>query len=125
MPFKSKAQRRFMYAVHPEVAEKFEKETPEGAKLPERVKKTAEEYVWDGFYKRLDEIKKEGTMLSPFPAATGPQAVPASPLGKPVGPPKMGLPNAGPKSLPTAPAAPTVPGAPMSPGSTGMTSAGR
>lgn len=38
MPFKSKAQRRFMYARHPELAEEFEAATPKGKKLPEKVK---------------------------------------------------------------------------------------
>ena len=37
MPFKSEAQRRYLYAVEPEVAQRFAKETPKGAKLPERV----------------------------------------------------------------------------------------
>ena len=37
MPLKSKAQRRWMWAKHPEMAARWEKET-EG-KLPERVKK--------------------------------------------------------------------------------------
>lgn len=36
---KSKAQRRFLHAVHPELAEEFEAKTPKGAKLPERVGK--------------------------------------------------------------------------------------
>lgn len=35
MPFKSEAQRRFMYANHPEIAREFEAHTPKGAKLPE------------------------------------------------------------------------------------------
>lgn len=39
MPFKSKAQRRFMYSQHPELAKEFEEATPKGAKLPEHVKK--------------------------------------------------------------------------------------
>ena len=34
MPLKSKAQRRFLHATDPELAEKFEKETPKGKKLP-------------------------------------------------------------------------------------------
>lgn len=34
MPFKSQAQRGFMYAKHPEIAKRWEKETPKG-KLPE------------------------------------------------------------------------------------------
>lgn len=38
MPFKSKAQRRFMYAKHPEIAKEFESATPKGKKLPEHVK---------------------------------------------------------------------------------------
>ena len=38
MPFKSKAQRRALYAKDPKLARKFEAETPKGKKLPERVK---------------------------------------------------------------------------------------
>lgn len=38
MPFKSKAQRRLMYAKHPELAKEFESATPKGKKLPEHVK---------------------------------------------------------------------------------------
>lgn len=41
MPFKSKAQRGFMYANHPKLAKEFEEATPEGAHLPEHVKKMA------------------------------------------------------------------------------------
>lgn len=37
MPLKSKAQRRFMHARMPDLAKKFEAETPRGKKLPERV----------------------------------------------------------------------------------------
>lgn len=39
MPFKSEAQRRFLYATNPKVAKKFSKHTPAGTKLPDRVKK--------------------------------------------------------------------------------------
>ena len=39
MPIKSKAQRRFLHATDPKLAEKFEKETPKNKKLPEHVKK--------------------------------------------------------------------------------------
>ena len=41
MPFKSKAQQRYLYATNPKVAERFSKETPKSAyaKLPEKVKK--------------------------------------------------------------------------------------
>ncbi len=38
MPFKSKAQRGYLYAVHPSVAKEFEKHTPKNAKLPGHVK---------------------------------------------------------------------------------------
>lgn len=34
MPFKSEAQRKYLYAKHPEVAKKFEEHTPKGKKLP-------------------------------------------------------------------------------------------
>lgn len=39
MPFKSQAQRAFMYAKHPEIAKEFESKTPKGQKLPEHVTK--------------------------------------------------------------------------------------
>lgn len=39
MPIRSKAQRRFLHATNPTLAEKFERHTPKGKKLPERVKR--------------------------------------------------------------------------------------
>ena len=36
MPFKSIAQRKFMYAKHPKMAAEFSKATPKGVKLPEK-----------------------------------------------------------------------------------------
>lgn len=39
MPMKSRAQRRFLHATNPEVAREFERQTPKGEKLPERVSK--------------------------------------------------------------------------------------
>lgn len=39
MPFTSKAQARYMYAVHPEIAKEFEKKTLSIKALPEHVKK--------------------------------------------------------------------------------------
>lgn len=39
MPFKSEAQRRWMYANHPRMAREWSAHTPKGAKLPEKVKK--------------------------------------------------------------------------------------
>jgi hypothetical protein len=38
MPFKSQKQREFMYALYPEMAKEWEKETPKGKKLPKYVK---------------------------------------------------------------------------------------
>jgi len=35
MPYKSEAQRRFMHAKHPEIAERWDKEYPSQGKLPE------------------------------------------------------------------------------------------
>jgi hypothetical protein len=42
MPFKSQAQRGFMYANHPKMAKEFEEATPKGKELPEHVKKMAD-----------------------------------------------------------------------------------
>ena len=39
MPFKSKAQRAYLFANEPTVAKEFAAHTPKGAKLPARVKK--------------------------------------------------------------------------------------
>lgn len=41
MPFKSQAQRDWMYANHPEMANRWEAHTPKGKKLPKHVKKKA------------------------------------------------------------------------------------
>lgn len=38
MPFKSKAQRGYLYAHDPKVAKEFQAATPKGAKLPEHVR---------------------------------------------------------------------------------------
>lgn len=39
MPFKSKAQKRFMYSQHPDIAKRWSHEYPEHERLPEKVKK--------------------------------------------------------------------------------------
>jgi hypothetical protein len=39
MPFKSKAQAKYMFAKHPEIAKEFADATPSIKKLPEHVKK--------------------------------------------------------------------------------------
>jgi hypothetical protein len=38
MPFKSKAQQRFMFSANPEMAKRWAKETPNMGKLPEKLK---------------------------------------------------------------------------------------
>lgn len=39
MPFKSEAQRKFLYATNPKLAAEFEKKTPKGIKLPKKATK--------------------------------------------------------------------------------------
>lgn len=39
MPFKSEAQRRFLYAKRPDVARRWEEETPTGRRLPRKLGK--------------------------------------------------------------------------------------
>jgi len=39
VPFKSQAQRKWMYANKPQMAKRWEKETPKSKKLPKRVSK--------------------------------------------------------------------------------------
>lgn len=39
MPFKSEAQRGYLFAKHPEIAKEFAAATPKGKKLPEHVAK--------------------------------------------------------------------------------------
>jgi hypothetical protein len=39
MPFKSRAQRAWMYANHPAMANRWEAHTPKGKKLPKRVRR--------------------------------------------------------------------------------------
>ena len=51
MPFVSKAQRRFLFANEPKVAEKFASETKRFVKLPERVDSKAKE-------RRLNAMRK-------------------------------------------------------------------
>lgn len=45
MPFKSQAQRNFMYAKHPAIAKRFQEETPPGKKLPRHVGRISSMYA--------------------------------------------------------------------------------
>lgn len=56
MPFKSKAQKKYLYKNHPDVAKKFESHTPKGAQLPEKVLKTQKVGSVKGV-KKVKELK--------------------------------------------------------------------
>lgn len=60
MPFKSEAQRRFMYATDKKLAKKFEKHTPKGKKLPEKVDKEAMVMLRDLISKKRGQEAPEG-----------------------------------------------------------------
>lgn len=49
MPFRSEAQRRFLFAKHPDVAREFADATPKGTKLPDHVKKAYDLGAADAF----------------------------------------------------------------------------
>jgi hypothetical protein len=38
VPFKSKQQRKWMYATHPDMAQQWEEHTPKNARLPSKVR---------------------------------------------------------------------------------------
>lgn len=59
MPFESEAQRRFMFAKHPKLAEEFQDATPKGADLPEHVKK--DEKMADGGYPHVTFLENVST----------------------------------------------------------------
>jgi uncharacterized coiled-coil protein SlyX len=44
MPFVSQQQRKYMYSQEPDLAKEFEKETPKGKKLPNKVKKEGQDF---------------------------------------------------------------------------------
>lgn len=45
MPFKSLAQKRYLFATHPDMALRWAKETPKNAHLPQHVRKKKKKYV--------------------------------------------------------------------------------
>ena len=59
MPFKSSAQRRFMYARHPEIARRWSKEYPNQGNLPEHVKKSAARKGLDNALAKSRKKKKK------------------------------------------------------------------
>lgn len=62
MPMKSQAQRRYLWATHPEIARRWEKHTPKGKKLPEKVKRAMDIRTLLAFD---DEIQKIKIAMSP------------------------------------------------------------
>jgi hypothetical protein len=72
VPFKSKAQRRFMYANDPEMAKRWEEHTPDDAKLPEKVKEASEVIrtlaPFSQGYRDLRGLVEPHPMMSPSPA---------------------------------------------------------
>lgn len=70
MPFKSKAQQRFMYATMPKTAEKWAKETPNIKKLPQHVSEMElGQENWD-HPGCEDKIGKIFVVLKPNPEST-------------------------------------------------------
>ncbi len=66
MPFKSEAQRRLLWAKHPDIAREFADATPKGTKLPAHVKKshlrgTADALESFGFKAAAEEIRLKMT----------------------------------------------------------------
>ena len=60
MPFKSKAQQRYMFAKHPEIAKEFAEATPNIKRLPEHVgKKTTDKERQMKHHEEKHEHKKE------------------------------------------------------------------
>lgn len=79
MPFKSEAQRSFMYSQHPEIAKRWQKHTKKDADLPERVdeekseKKAAYRLGFEVGYKQA-----AGRSINPFAALSALKSVFAS-----------------------------------------------
>ena len=55
MPFKSKAQKKYLYATNPKLAKKFQKKTPKGTRLPNKVRRKAK----GGTKKKVQRYKRK------------------------------------------------------------------
>lgn len=71
MPFKSKAQQRFMFSQHPKIAKKWAKHTPDIKSLPQHVDEDAlqQEHNWD-HPGCEDRIGKMFVVLKPSPESS-------------------------------------------------------
>jgi len=74
MPFKSKAQERWMWATHPEMAKRWAAHTPAGERLPERVKNRQARNA------RLRAGLPPSSKKSPLELAAGPPALRVFPV---------------------------------------------
>jgi len=61
MPFRSKAQQRFMFAVHPGIAKRWADETPNIKSLPKKVKKKK---LSEGVFSKLAESMTKFKVLT-------------------------------------------------------------
>jgi hypothetical protein len=58
MPFKSQAQRAYLYANHPDIAKEFEAETPPGVALPGHARKAKTRAVSKATHRTRGAIQK-------------------------------------------------------------------
>lgn len=122
MPFKSQAQRRWMYAKKPGMAKEWESETPKGKKLPDHVEKKA-----------MAELgRKVATALqnvSLIPGAPPVKRLPTTPAAAPKAPaagqPPAGQPAPAPQPQPGANGVPQTPAAAIPQAPTAATLAGK
>lgn len=115
MPFKSEAQRKWMWAKDPVMAKKWAKHTPKGKKLPEHVKKVAE------LRAKLAVAMAPQTLIPGAPPVNRIQPPgPAAPAGAPAQPGQsQPQPAPAPGQAPAAPAAqPNASGIPQTPTAT-------
>lgn len=102
MPFRSEAQRGFMYANHPKLAKQYEKHTPEDADLPEHVKKMADGGLVNPYEVDQGDTSTIKGIPQPSPIPAMPLVPPATPTG-PVFNPKAGIPPVQPLPASTTP----------------------
>lgn len=66
MPFKSQAQREWMWANHPDMAREWENATPKGKKLPEHVKAEAVGITDENFDREIERrFQKKMSFMDP------------------------------------------------------------
>lgn len=67
MPYKSEAQQRFMHAVHPGIAARWDKETNFKKKLPKKLKKKVTEGYVTGIAKLAESLTRFKTLTRVHP----------------------------------------------------------